>query len=58
MPKDQTIAYGTFKNLTREQITFSDPGTIYHVLDVSLNTSNVTSQDELRAARLAKFSGK
>jgi hypothetical protein len=60
MPKDQTIAYGTFSKLSRDQIVFTDPRTVYHVLDhsSSINKSIVTSQDDIRAARIAKFSNK
>jgi len=60
MAKDQTIAYGTFKNLTRAQCTLSEPGVTsnYHKLDDAPVVSVVKSQDELRAARLAKFSNK
>jgi len=59
MPKDQTIAYGTFKNLTRAQCTLSEPGTEsnYHKLDED-PIFIITSQEDLRAARLAKFSNK
>lgn len=54
--KDQTIAYGTFKNLTRAQCTLSEPGreSNYHKLDES-PVAVVRSQEDLRAARLAKF---
>ncbi len=56
-PKDQTIAYGTFKSLTRANFTLSEPA---HRLNDN-NTIEITvvkSQEDLRAARLAKFSGK
>lgn len=63
-PKDQTIAYGTFKSLDRADLVkcLSGDGAVYHSLKVinsdgnSNNDSLPKSQEELRALRLAKFS--
>ena len=53
--KDQTMAYGTFKNLTRHQCLAVDNMGLGSYQ--KLSTSDVVkTQDELRAARLARFS--
>lgn len=53
--KDQTIAYGTFKNLSRTQCTTTSQD---HRLTepAKEEVKKVLSPEELRAARLAKFS--
>lgn len=52
-PKDQTIAYGTFKNLSRAQCTtFTSTEVNFLSLDLTAKPKTV---EELRAARLAKF---
>lgn len=57
-PKDQTIAYGTFKNLTREQCTRVEAGQPSDYQRLTEEPVAVPkTQEELRAARLAKFSG-
>jgi len=55
--KDQTIAYGTFKNLTRTQCSAAPPATVagdQKLVEVPIAMPR--TMDELRAARLAKFS--
>jgi hypothetical protein len=46
--KDQTIAYGTFKNITRTDCMTEEPESFPKMKSITLN--------ELREARLAKFS--
>lgn len=46
--KDQTIAYGTFKNITRTDCMMHEPESFPQTKSITL--------DELREARLAKFS--
>ena len=57
-PKDKTIAYGTFKNLSREQCLKSSPNEAskYQSLNDSKPEGQPKTIEELRAARLAKFS--
>lgn len=62
-PKDKTIAYGTFKNLSREQCSRSALGEVsqYQKLNTDQNPVKIEKPrtlEELRAARLAKFSDK
>lgn len=47
----QTMAYGTFKNLTRAQCTSNE----HHLVDRPLVESAPKTLEEIRAARLAKF---
>lgn len=72
-PKDRTIAYGTFKNLTRAQCTMAEPGTEsnYHKVGGSsfINDTNSVNHvtitvapvprtmEELREARIRALSG-
>lgn len=62
--KDFTIAYGTFKNLTRVDYVkcLSDAGAEYHSLGGNSNNVPIAplprSAEELRAARLARFDPK
>jgi len=51
-PRDRTMAYGTFKSLTRGQCTIADVAQV-----VAAETANPIprTMEELRAARLAKF---
>ena len=53
-PKDRTIAYGTFKNLTRTQCMFEQPHHNNNTTTAT-RTEQPKSVEELRAIRLAKF---
>lgn len=71
--KDKTIAYGTFKNLTRAQCTMAEPGSdsAYHRVGVPVYNNNDTNShttpvatltmprtmEELREARIKALSG-
>ena len=60
-PKDQTIAYGTFKNLSRAQCTRIEVGGVSQdrrlVETETREEKKPLTQEELRAIRLSKFTG-